>query len=174
MEEVEVRIYSIATTLTESIIFLDEINGIRLLPIWIGPFESQAIVMKMSGYISPRPMTHDLLYRVINQLDGKIIKVVIDDLKENTYFAKIHIQKDNEIVKIDSRPSDAIALAVRSGCKIFVNKKILETTQTIAKPITEDEVKEFKEKLKNLTPKDIIGDNLENKKKNEEEGNKDE
>ncbi|MEF3280742.1 MAG: bifunctional nuclease family protein [Elusimicrobiota bacterium] len=171
MKEIEVKIYSIATSITESIIFLEETKGIRLLPIWIGPFEAQAIAMKMSGYVSPRPMTHDLLYKVITSLDARIIKVVITSLEENTYFAKIYIAKGKNIEEIDSRPSDAIALSVRSGCPIYVNENIFKTTQVLAKPITEEEVKEFKEKLKNLTPKDIIGENPPKDKegKNEQE-----
>ncbi|HOJ85528.1 MAG: bifunctional nuclease family protein [Elusimicrobiales bacterium] len=167
-KEIEVKIYSIATSITESIIFLDEINGIRLLPIWIGPFEAQAIAMKMSGYASPRPMTHDLIYKIINKLGGKIIKTVISDIEDNTYFAKIHIEKNGEILEIDSRPSDAIALAVRSGSPIYVAEKIFNSAQTVTKPITEEEVSEFKEKLKNMTPKDIIGENLPKNKEKEE------
>jgi bifunctional DNase/RNase len=168
MKEIEVKVYSIATSIAESIIFLDEINGIRLLPIWIGPFEAQAIAMKMSGYVSPRPMTHDLLYRIIIRLGVKIEKILISDIADNTYFAKIMINKNGEIIAIDSRPSDAIAIAVRAGCPIYVNEKIFESVQTLTKPITEDEVKDFKEKLKNMTPKDIIGDNPYKNKENEE------
>lgn len=175
MKEIEVKIYSIATSITESIIFLDEINGIRLLPIWIGPFEAQAIAIKMSGYISPRPMTHDLIYKIINKLGIKIKKVSIKNIEDNTYFASIFLEKDGEMIEIDSRPSDAIALSVRCGCQIFVNEKIFDTVQTITKPITEEEVNDFKEKLKNMTPKDIIGDNFfKNKEKNDGEDNEQE
>lgn len=159
MNEIEAKIYSIVSSLTESIIFLEEVNGIRLLPIWIGPIEAQAIAIKISGYTTPRPMTHDLLYKVIKALEAKVLKIVIDDLKENTFFASIYLEnKDKTVTKVDSRPSDAIALAVRSGSPIYISEEILNKTQTLAKPITEEEVKEFKEKLKTLTPKDIIGD----------------
>jgi len=156
-EEVELKIYSIATSLTESIIFLDEENGIRILPIWIGPIEAQAIAIKMSGYPSPRPMTHDLLYSVIKKLGYSVEKIIITDLIENTYFATIRLKNErNEIVEIDSRPSDAIALAVRSGAGIYAKEEVFSKTQYLTKPITEDEVKKFKEKLKNLRPEDII------------------
>lgn len=169
-KEMEVKIYSIATSITESIIFLDEVNGIRLLPIWIGPFEAQAIAMKMSGYVSPRPMTHDLIYRIIKAMNGKVKKVVIDTLSDNTYFSKIYIENENgREIQIDSRPSDAIALSVRCGCKIYVSEKILNTAQTIKKPISEEEVNEFKKNLKNLTPKDIIGDNPQKEKEDNDE-----
>jgi len=173
MKEIEVKIYSIATTITESIVFLDEVGGIRIIPIWIGPFEAQAIALKMSGYTSPRPMTHDLLYRVIIKLGAKIKKIVISDLIENTFFAKIYIEKDQSIIEIDSRPSDAIALAVRAGCPLYINEKIFEMTQVIPKPITDEEVREFKEKLKNMTSKDIIGDHPPKYEKEKTEENKD-
>lgn len=174
MEEVQVKIYSIASSLTESIIFLEEIDGIRILPIWIGPIEAQAIALKMSGYPSPRPMTHDLLYKVIYQTGMKVEKVVIDKLEDKTYFAKIHIRKENnDLVKIDARPSDAIALSVRAGSPIYVAKEIFDMTQVVAKPISDEELKDFKEKLKNImTAKDILGEQPkkeENKEKKEGE-----
>jgi bifunctional DNase/RNase len=167
MKEIEVKVYSIATSLTESIVFLDEVNGIRIIPIWIGPFEAQAIALKMSGYTSPRPMTHDLLYRILTKLGVKVKKVVISDLVENTFFAKIYLEKDEKTIEIDSRPSDAIAIAVRSGSPIYVNEKIFDLTQVIAKPITDEEVKEFKEKLKDMiSTKDIIGEHPPKEKEN--------
>lgn len=168
--EIEVRIYSIATSFAESIVFLEEIHGIRILPIWIGPIEAQAIAIKMSGFPSPRPMTHDLLYRVIFQTNMKVEKVVIDELKDNTYFAKLYIRKsDGEMVVIDSRPSDAIALSVRAGCPIYVNSNVFDMTQTIPKPISDEEVKDFKEKLKDfVTAKDILGEQPPKKDKGDQ------
>jgi bifunctional DNase/RNase len=168
MKEIPVKIYSIATSITESIIFLDETEGIRILPIWIGPFEAQSIAIRMSGYVSPRPMTHDLLYKIIKELGATITKVLISNIEDNTYFSKIYILKDEKVIEIDSRPSDAIALSVRSGCPIYVEESVFEHSQVLAKPISEEEVKDFKEKLKNLTPKDIIG---ENPPKKDKEGN---
>ncbi|MBP7796345.1 MAG: bifunctional nuclease family protein [Elusimicrobiales bacterium] len=166
MKEIPVKIYSIASSLTESIIFLDEVDGIRILPIWIGPFEAQSIAIKMSGYVSPRPMTHDLLYKVIRDTGARVTKVLISGISENTYFSKIYISyNDNKTIEIDSRPSDAIALSVRSGSPIYISEDVFEHSQVLAKPISDDEIKTFKEKLKNLTPKDIIGDNPPKKEK---------
>ncbi|NLH39545.1 MAG: bifunctional nuclease family protein [Elusimicrobia bacterium] len=166
MKEILVKIYSIASSLTESIIFLDEVDGIRILPIWIGPFEAQSIAIKMSGYVSPRPMTHDLLYRVIRDIGARVTKVLISGISENTYFSKIYISyNDNKTIEIDSRPSDAIALSVRSGSPIYISEDVFEHSQVLAKPISDEEIKTFKEKLKNLTPKDIIGDNPPKKEK---------
>lgn len=173
-KEIEVRIYSIASSLTESIVFLEEVHGIRILPIWIGPIEAQAIAIKMSGYPSPRPMTHDLLYRIIYQTGMKIEKVVIDSLEYKTFFAKIYIRKENnEIIKIDARPSDAIALSVRTACPIYINKEIFDMTQVVAKPISDEEISDFKEKLKNImTAKDILGEQPKKEEnKDKKEGN---
>ncbi len=158
-DEVEVRIYSIATSLTESIIFLDETDGSRILPIWIGPMEAQAIAIRLSGYPSPRPMTHDLLFSVIKTLGLTIKKVVITDIVENTYYSSLHITDPDggNPRLVDSRPSDAVALAVRFGCPIYINEKVFSKTQVLSKPITEDEVTKFKHDLKNLKPNDIIG-----------------
>ena len=157
--DVEVRIYSIATSLTESIIFLDEIEGSRILPIWIGPMEAQAIAIRLSGYPSPRPMTHDLLFSLIKTLGLTIKKVVITDIVENTYSSSLHVAAPDGtgLRLIDSRPSDAVALAVRFGCPIYINEQVFGKTQVLSKPITEDEVTKFKHDLKNLKPNDIIG-----------------
>ena len=157
--EVEVRIYSIATSLTESIIFLDETEGTRILPIWIGPMEAQAIAIRLSGYPSPRPMTHDLIFSVIKTLGLTVKRVTITDIVENTYYSQLHLaEPDGSNMRlVDSRPSDAVALAVRFGCPIFINEDVFEKTQVLSKPITEDEVVKFKADLKNLKPNDIIG-----------------
>jgi len=157
--EVEVRIYSIATSLTESIIFLDETDGTRILPIWIGPMEAQAIAIRLSGYPSPRPMTHDLIFSVIKTLGLTVKRVTITDIVENTYYSQLHLaEPDGSNMRlVDSRPSDAVALAVRFGCPIFINEDVFEKTQVLSKPITEDEVVKFKADLKNLKPNDIIG-----------------
>src|SRR3989339_1853041 len=90
-KELEVRIYSIATSLTESIIFLDETAGTRILPIWIGPTEAQAIAIRLSGYPSPRPMTHDLFFSLLKSLGLKVDKVTITDIVDNTYYSAVYI-----------------------------------------------------------------------------------
>jgi len=157
--DVEVRIYSIATSLTESIIFLDETAGTRILPIWIGPTEAQAIAIRLSGYPSPRPMTHDLIFSVIKTLGLTLSRVTITDIVENTYYSQLHLTEPGggNLRFIDSRPSDAVAMAVRFGCPIFISERVFGKTQVLSKPITEDEVVKFKQDLKNLKPNDIIG-----------------
>jgi bifunctional DNase/RNase len=165
-EQREVRIYSLATTVNECIIFLEELTGNRLLPIWIGISEGQAIAIRFSGIVLPRPLTHDLLLSTIRTLGYNVEKVVICDIKENTFYAKIYIQKDGTTTALDSRPSDAIAVAVRAGCPILVEERVFARCQTLNKPITEDEVSKFKSELKNLKPEDIFKD-LQKKKEDE-------
>ena len=156
--EVEVKIYSIATSLTESIIFLDESGGARILPIWIGPMEAQAIAIRLSGYPSPRPMTHDLIFSMLKALNLKVEKVTITDIVDNTYYSSIRVTgpEGQSPIFIDARPSDAVAVAVRFGCPIYINEAVFSKTQVLNKPITEDEVVKFKQDLKSLKPTDII------------------
>lgn len=137
------------------IVILSDRENKKVLPIWIGFFEAQAILLALEQIPVSRPLTHDLMSNIINKLDGKVTSIVINALKNNTYFAKINIDKDNELVEIDSRPSDAIALALREKAAIFVPDPVLNKASMPKQPINEDEVKKFKEKLKNLTFKDF-------------------
>ncbi len=164
-QDKEVKIYSLATTPNECILFLEETTGNRLLPIWIGLAEGQAIAIRFSGLVLPRPLTHDLLLNAIKSLGYSVDKVVINDIKENTFYARIHIHKGAVSHELDSRPSDAIAIAVRAGCAIRVSTRVFEKCQTLPKPITEDEVEKFKSELKSLKPEDIFRDLPEAKKK---------
>jgi bifunctional DNase/RNase len=104
----------------------------RFLPIWIGVFEAQAIALKLEGIVSPRPMTHDLLHQSLDQLRTRVARVVISDLRENTFFAEIHLRTENEEgrVIIDARPSDAIALALRAEAPVFVAPTVLDKAQS--------------------------------------------
>lgn len=157
-DETEVRIYSLATTVNECIVFLEEAEGNRLLPIWIGLAEGQAIAIRFSGIVLPRPLTHDLLLSAIKTLGWSVEKIVVTDLRENTFYANIHLRRNAEERLVDSRPSDAIAVAVRAGCPMFVKAKVFERCQVLNKPISEKEVSKFKEDLKNLRPEDIFKD----------------
>lgn len=162
-KETEVRIYSLATTANDAIVFLEEINGIRLLPIWIGPLEGQAIAIKFSGIALPRPFTHDLITEIFSKTGYKVTKVVIDNIKDNTYYSSIYVSNGDKTHILDSRPSDAIAISVRTGCNIFITESVLDASQVLNKPISGQEVREFKEKLKDLKPADIFKD-LQTKK----------
>ena len=107
-------------------ILLKEISGIRRLPIIIGAFEAQAIALEIEGIKPPRPLTHDLLKQVIDNLGASIIEVIVDELRENTFYAKIILEMSSMTNEIDSRPSDAIALAVRAQAPIYVSESVMQ------------------------------------------------
>ena len=114
----------------EQVIVLKEKSGNRILPIVIGIMEVTAIKMKISGITPPRPMTHDLLCSAVSKLGGKIDKIVITKLEQNTFFAKLVLQIDSRVEEIDARPSDSIALAIRAKAPIFVEEEILDSVKT--------------------------------------------
>ena len=130
-DEKEVRIYSLATTANECIVFLEELEGDRLLPIWIGLAEGQAIAIRFSGISLPRPLTHDLLLASIETLGWKVQRVVVTDLKENTFYATIYLASKSGTRTIDARPSDAIALALRTQSPIYVEEAVMESAQSV-------------------------------------------
>ena len=113
------------------IILLRDKDGDRVLPIWVGGFEANAIAIQMENIATPRPMTHDLLRNVIHDLKAEIRKIVVSDLKENTFYALIHLEVNGEPLAIDSRPSDAIALALRARAPIYVEDKVIDGAKTV-------------------------------------------
>jgi hypothetical protein len=122
------------------------------LPIWIGPFEANAIAMKLKKVDSHRPMTHDLIQSVLKTLESQVMKIVVNDLKESTYYALIHLQRRGEEIIIDSRPSDAIAIALAADAPIFVSDEVIEKARTIDFEKEGDQLKEW---LENLNPDDF-------------------
>lgn len=137
------------------ILLLKEENGNRYLPIWIGPFEASAIALEMSNIKTPRPMTHDLIINIINNLKISIDNIEITDIRDNTFYAIINIKNtDRKVVRVDSRPSDAIATAVRSKCDIYVAEHVLESGGLRIQTI-EEEVKKFKSFLNHVEPEDF-------------------
>ncbi len=137
------------------IILLKEENGDRYLPIWVGTFEASAIALELSNIKTPRPMTHDLLINILRDLKITINHITISDIVDNTFYAIITlIDKDNNTINIDSRPSDAIAIAVRQKCNIFTSKNVLENAGLRIETIDE-EVEKFKEFLDNVGPEDF-------------------
>ncbi len=125
---IEVSINSVRVSLMSQhrIVVLQEQEGERYLPIWIGPFEADAITIQLQGIEVARPMTHDLLGRMIQSLGGEVMRVIINDLESDTFYAQIILDVDGESVEIDSRPSDAIALAVRAEVPIYVAQKVMD------------------------------------------------
>ena len=113
------------------IVILRDQAGQKVLPIWVGMFEANAIALQIENISTPRPMTHDLLRNIITDLEGQVDRVVVCDLKENTFYAVIHLTVRGERVAIDARPSDAIALALRTRSPILVEENVIDTAKTV-------------------------------------------
>jgi bifunctional DNase/RNase len=112
------------------IVVLRDEEGQRVLPIWVGVFEANAIALQIENVATPRPMTHDLLRNVIEDLKATVERIVVTELKENTFYALIHLRVGSELVAVDSRPSDAIALALRAKAPIFVEESVIEQAKS--------------------------------------------
>jgi uncharacterized protein len=113
------------------IVILKDKEGDRVLPIWVGIFEANAIALQIENVATPRPMTHDLLRNIITDLDGRVDRVVVSDLKENTFYAIVHLTVRGERVAVDARPSDAIALALRTRAPILVEETVIENAKAV-------------------------------------------
>lgn len=128
------------------------------LPIWVGIFEANAIALQLENITTPRPMTHDLLRNMIAELDARVIQIVINDLRDSTFFAQIRMvvghDAGNRTLEVDARPSDAIALALRTEAPIYVAQSVLDQAQTITPEGEEDEDK-MKKWFENLSPEDM-------------------
>jgi bifunctional DNase/RNase len=130
--EMKIRGLMMDPSANTPIIILKDINGEAMLPIWVGAFEANAIALEIEKLPSQRPMTHDLLKNLVSELNATVRRVVITDLINNTFFAVIEISKENEVIYLDARPSDAIALALRADCPIYVNEEVINnSTSTI-------------------------------------------
>ena len=113
------------------VVILRDLEKGLFLPIWVGIFEANAIALEMEKVATPRPMTHDLLKNLLTELDTRVERVVINDLRENTFFARIHLTRGDSSLSVDSRPSDAIALALRARAEIFVEEMVLEKSRNL-------------------------------------------
>ena len=137
------------------ILLLKERNGNRYLPIWVGAFEASAIALEVSKIKTPRPMTHDLIINILKELDIKIETIEVSDIRDNTFYAFLHLKHSkNKIIKVDSRPSDAIAIAVREKCRIYSSEHVLVQAGIEIQTI-EDEVKKFRDFLDHVEPEDF-------------------
>ncbi|HEU4520567.1 MAG TPA: bifunctional nuclease family protein [Thermoanaerobaculia bacterium] len=124
------------------------------LPIWVGIFEANAIALQLENITTPRPMTHDLLRNMISELDAQVLRIVINDLRDSTFFAQIRLLTGGKTLELDARPSDAIALALRTEAPIFVAQSVLEQAQTIT-PEGDDQDEKMKKWFENLGPDDL-------------------
>ena len=156
----EMVIYGVSFDMVgkQPIVLLKTADGNKFLPIWIGHPEAAAILMKLQGASTPRPMTHDLLTEVLEQLDARIVRIAVTELRENTFYALITVAVNGSEIEIDSRPSDAIALAVRSGAPIFAAEAVIEESaiEFEHEDVNEEEVvEEFKKFLDEVKPEDF-------------------
>jgi bifunctional DNase/RNase len=150
--QVEIKGLMLDPSSNVPIIILRDIRSQLFLPIWIGVFEANAIALRIEGVEPPRPMTHDLLQSLVEQLGGTVEKIVISDLRESTFFALIHVRNHDRSVAVDARPSDAIALALRTSSPIFVLRSVLDKAQAVdlASDATDEE--KLKKWLEEISP----------------------
>lgn len=157
MAVVEVKINGLAVDAQAKshVVILKEKDGERVLPIWIGPAEAQAIARELAGQRFQRPLTHDLLANIVEGLKARVTRVVIAELRDNTFYAQLLIDRDGETVVVDARPSDSIAVALRCGADIFVNEKLLNEPGEQDEPTPEEKAQELRKFLENLDPEDF-------------------
>ena len=153
----EMDIYGVSFDLVgkQPIVLLKTKDGNRYLPIWIGQPEAAAILMKLQGASTPRPMTHDLLTEILSELDARITRITVTELRENTFYAQVTVQLDGTEVEVDSRPSDAIALAIRAEAPIYAADQVIEESaiEFEGDEVNEEEiVSEFKRFLEDVSP----------------------
>jgi bifunctional DNase/RNase len=137
------------------IVVLKDVGGDTVLPIWVGIYEANAIALEIEKVMTPRPMTHDLIKNVLTGLDTQVHKVVVTELREDTFFAVIWLERDGRIISIDSRPSDALALALRVDCPIFVEDDVLKSSKlasSISDRVSSEELRKW---LENLNDEDL-------------------
>ncbi len=137
------------------IVVLKDMSGESVLPIWVGIYEANAIALEIEKVTTPRPMTHDLIKVLLLGLGATIKKVVVNELKEETFYAVIWLEREGKSISVDSRPSDALALALRHDCPIFVEDGVLRTSRnsaTVSEKVNNDELKKW---LENLNDEDL-------------------
>jgi uncharacterized protein len=158
----EMTIYGVSFDMVgkQPIVLLKTLDGNKFLPIWIGHPEAAAILTKLQGQSTPRPMTHDLMTDVLTELNARVSRIAVTELRENTFFAVVTLQVNGNEVEIDSRPSDALALAVRASAPIFVADKVIDDSAIEFGQEPEeagDVIDEFKRFLENVSPEDFAG-----------------
>lgn len=144
----EFRIRGLAPTPPDGcVMLLEEVGGARLLPIHTGAWEAQSLMLEVSGVARSRPLTHDLLVSVVTAFGWGVKRIVVTEVKDSVFYARIIFEKDGEEKSIDARPSDALNVAVRAKCPIYVEQCVFEGSEPILKPIEKDELARFREQL---------------------------
>jgi len=153
--EVKIRGLMMDPVTNMPVVVLKETQGSGVLPIWVGVYEANAIALEIEKVQTPRPMTHDLLKNVLNGLNVHVQKVVVSDLREDTFYALIWMERDGETISMDSRPSDALALALRLDCPIFVEDQVLKSSKMATGVSDKSSSDELRKWLENLSDEDL-------------------
>ncbi len=153
--EMKIRGLMVDPSTQQPIVILKDLEGNTVLPIWVGLFEASAIALEVEKATTPRPMTHDLLRNMIQGLNAQVQRVVVSELRNDTFFAVIWLEQEGEVITIDARPSDALALALRSDCPIFVSEDVLRTAKVIPNPADQATPEDLKNWLENLNDEDL-------------------
>jgi bifunctional DNase/RNase len=157
MAEVEMKIRGLMMDPVTNmpIVVLKDIGSDTVLPIWVGVYEANAIALEIEKVTTPRPMTHDLLKNLLTGLEARVHKIVVNDLRDDTFYAVIWVERDGNIISIDSRPSDALALALRVDCPIYVEDEVLKNSRLAASVSDRVSSEELRKWLENLGDEDL-------------------
>lgn len=153
--EMKIRGLMMDPVTNNPIVVLKDVNGTAILPIWVGIYEANAIALEIEKVATPRPMTHDLIRNLLFGLEAGVKKVVVSDLREDTFYAVIWLERNGQLISVDSRPSDALAIALRLDCPIFVEDAVLKTSKdaTAVAEVTNNQ--ELRKWLENLSDEDL-------------------
>lgn len=156
-EEMEVKIRGLMMDPVTNmpIVVLKDVQSEAFVPIWVGIFEANAIALEIEKTPTPRPMTHDLLANLVRTLDGEVRRVVITELRDDVYYAVIWMEQNGELISLDARPSDALALALRADCPIFLTAQVLRTTRLANVGMENFSSEELRRWLENLNDEDL-------------------
>ena len=157
MAEVEMKIRGLMMDPVTNmpIVVLKDVNGNAILPIWVGIYEANAIALEIEKVATPRPMTHDLIKILLLGMNTFMRKVVVSDLKDDTFYAVIWLEKEGKLMSVDSRPSDALALALRLDCPIYVDESVLKSSKMVATMSDRVNNEELRRWLENLNDEDL-------------------
>jgi uncharacterized protein len=153
--EMKIRGLMMDPVTNNPIVVLKDVNGTAILPIWVGIYEANAIALEIEKVATPRPMTHDLIRNLLFGLEAGVKKVVVSELKEDTFYAVIWLERNGELISIDSRPSDALAVALRLDCPIFVEDAVLKTSKDATALAEAGNNQEVRRWLENLSDEDL-------------------
>jgi uncharacterized protein len=153
--EMKIRGLMMDPTTNMPIVVLKDVNGTAILPIWVGIYEANAIALEIEKVATPRPMTHDLIRNLLFGLEAGVKKVVVSDLRDDTFYAVIWVEKAGEMISVDSRPSDALAIALRLDCPIYVDESVLKSSKNADTVVETTNNEDLRKWLEGLSDEDL-------------------